>query len=396
MKRHQYQNNNILNKHFLLKITLYSIKNISPELNLFNKQILEEEYLSNKKKQYQKEELSSISKCFQEGYTKPNLAHQRIDFDNVAGKIGQEKRQEEIDKYTKQRAFSKDQIFNNYNYQNSEKKKNIHSIINNTIFGFCDPTLKFPKTSYQSNFESLDDKSGLKVLSKMQYEDYIRFRRQQTQRMNKGNLGRNLRELPPRKTKQEIKEMKDLREKKYKENMNNLIQEQRLLDEYQARYLNQNNYAIPTEEYKLHLSQNNMNMEQNGNYYYNTINNENLGNYRPLYNHYEHIPTPKITKDENGEVYEHLEINNDPINKSNQIIKDKNNYSESLPGNNNTYYNNNLDGISRRLFNNYDKKQEVMEEQKEPEQEFLNNIQKYEDIIKDSPDKKYFSHYNNY
>ena len=376
--------------------TLYSIKNISPELNLFNKQILEEEYLSNKKKQYQKEELSSISKCFQEGYTKPNLAHQRIDFDNVAGKIGQEKRQEEIDKYTKQRAFSKDQIFNNYNYQNSEKKKNIHSIINNTIFGFCDPTLKFPKTSYQSNFESLDDKSGLKVLSKMQYEDYIRFRKQQTQRMNKGNLGRNLRELPPRKTKQEIKEMKDLREKKYKENMNNLIQEQRLLDEYQARYLNQNNYAIPTEEYKLHLSQNNMNMEQNGNYYYNTINNENLGNYRPLYNHYEHIPTPKITKDENGEVYEHLEINNDPINKSNQIIRDKNNYSESLPGNNNTYYNNNLDGISRRLFNNYDKKQEVMEEQKEPEQEFLNNIQKYEDIIKDSPDKKYFSHYNNY
>ena len=142
------------------------------------------------------------------------MAHQRIDFDNVAGKIGQEKREEQIDKYTKQRAFSKDQVFNNYNYQNSEKKKNIHSIINNTIFGFCDPTLKFPKTSYQSNFESLDDKSGLKVLSKMQYEDYIRFRRQQTQRMNKGNLGINLRELPPRKTKQEIKEKSSLQMKR--------------------------------------------------------------------------------------------------------------------------------------------------------------------------------------
>lgn len=374
--------------------TLYSIKNISPELNLFNKQILEEEYLSNKKKQYQKEELSSISKCFQETYTKPNLAHQRIDFDNVAGKIGQEKREEQIDKYTKQRAFSKDQVFNNYNYQNSEKKKNIHSIINNTIFGFCDPTLKFPKTSYQSNFESLDDKSGLKVLSKMQYEDYIRFRRQQTQRMNKGNLGINLRELPPRKTKQEIKEMKDLREKKYKENMNNLIQEQRLLDEYQARYLNQNNYALPPEEYKLHLSQNNMIGEQNGNYNYNTINNENLGNYRPLYNQYEQIPIPKITKDDNGEVYEHLIINNEQKNKNNQIIRDNNNYSESLPLNN-TYYNNNLDKISRRLFNSYDKNQEVMEGQKEQE-EFLNNIKKYEDIIKDSPDKRNLSQYNNY
>ena len=138
-----------------------------------------------------------------------------------------------------------------------------------------------------------------------------------------------------------------------------------------------------------------MNMEQNGNYYYNTINNENIGNYRPLYNHYEHIPTPKITRDENGEVYEHLEINNDIINKNNQIIKDNNNYSESLPGNN-TYYNNNLDRISRRLFNNYGKKQEVMEEQKEPEKEFLNNIKKYEDIIKDSPDKKNMSQYNNY
>jgi hypothetical protein len=72
-----------------------------------------------------------------------------------------------------------------------------------------------------------------------------------------------------------------------------------------------------------------------------------------------------------------------------------NNYSEPVTGNN-TYYNNNLDRMSRRLFNNYDKKPEMMEEQKEQEQEFLSNIKKYEDIIKDSPDKKNLSQYNNY
>jgi hypothetical protein len=38
----------------------------------------------------------------------------------------------------------------------------------------------------------------------------------------------------------------------------------------------------------------------------------------------------------------------------------------------------------------------VMEEQKEWEQEFLNNIKKYEDIIKDSPNKNNISQYNNY
>lgn len=361
--------------------TFYSIKNISPEFNLFNKQILEEEYLSNQRKKNQKEELSTISRYFQERYTKPNLAHQRIDFDNVAGKIGQERRQEEIDKYSKQRSFSKDQVFHSYDMQNNEKKKNYYNIINNTIFGFCDPTLKFPKTSYQSNFESIDNNSRLKFLSKIQYEDYMKFRQQQTRMMNKGNLGRNLRELPPRISKQEIKEMKDLREKKYKENMDNLIKEQRLLDEYQAKYLNQSNYMPIPEEYILYSEQNNIDKEIVNNYEYNNLNSNNIRKSNNNNLTYDHLPTPKITRDENGKIYEHLIINKEPKNEVSERIND-NSYSNPQFFLENNLHNNEYNYVNsnKKLYNDNN-----INEEKE---EFLNNIKKYEDIIQDNPEKK--------
>ena len=163
------------NKELEIKIgskketSMYSEKNINPNLNFLNKQLLEEENLSKMKMQNQKEELSYMSKYYQDNYSgKPNLAHQRIDFDNIAGKIGQEKREEQINKFQNQKSYTKDQIFKN-NLEHSEKKKSIHNIINNTIFGFCDPSLKYPKTSYQSNFEPTNKNSRLQLLSKMQY-----------------------------------------------------------------------------------------------------------------------------------------------------------------------------------------------------------------------------------
>ena len=126
---------------------LYSEKNINPDLNFLNKQLSEEEYLSNQRKLYQKEEFSTLSKNFQDNYMgPPNLAHQRIDVDNVSGKIGQERREKEISKYQNQPSFAKDQVYNTYinNDRERNNKKYYHNIINNTIFGFCDPGMKYP------------------------------------------------------------------------------------------------------------------------------------------------------------------------------------------------------------------------------------------------------------
>ena len=271
---------------------LYSEKNINPDLNFFNKQLSEEEYLSHQRKMYQKEEFSTLSKNFQDNYMgPPNLAHQRIDVDNVSGKIGQERREMEISKYQNQPSFAKDQVYNTYINNDRERnnnKKYYHNIINNTIFGFCNPEMKYPKTSYQSNFKGNDINEQLKYLSKRQYEDYLQFRKEQIELMNKGNLGKNLRELPPRKRKEEInyEEMRpnldnrELREKRIKEQADNLMKEQRMLDQNQVRTLNPNGYIPTPEEYDNYLKQqreqernelNNININNNNN-----INNQNM------------------------------------------------------------------------------------------------------------------------
>ena len=245
---------------------LYSEKNINPDLNFFNKQLSEEEYLSNKRKIYQKEEFSTLSKNFQDNYMgPPNLAHQRIDVDNVSGKIGQERREMEISKYQNQPSFAKDQVYNTYinNDRERNNKKYYHNIINNTIFGFCDPGMKYPKTSYQSNFRGNDINEQLKYLSKRQYEDYLQFRKEQIELMNKGNLGKNLRELPPRKRKEEMnfEEIRnnmgerELRDKRIKDEADNLMKEQRILDQNQVRTLNPNGYIPSPEEYDNYLKQ---------------------------------------------------------------------------------------------------------------------------------------------
>ena len=195
----------------------------------------------------------------------PNLAHQRIDVDNVSGKIGQERREMEISKYQSQPSFAKDPVYNTYinNDRERNNKKYYHNIINNTIFGFCDPGMKYPKTSYQSNFRGNDINEQLKYLSKRQYEDYLQFRKEQIELMNKGNLGKNLRELPPRKRKEEMnfEEIRnnmgerELRDKRIKDEADNLMKEQRILDQNQVRTLNPNGYIPSPEEYDNYLKQ---------------------------------------------------------------------------------------------------------------------------------------------
>ena len=308
---------------------LYSEKNINPDLNFFNKQLSEEEYLSNRRKIYQKEEFSTLSKNFQDNYMgPPNLAHQRIDVDNVSGKIGQERREREISKYQNQPTFAKDQVYNTYinNDRERNNKKYYHNIINNTIFGFCDPSMKYPKTSYQSNYRGNDINEQLKNLSQRQYEDYLQFRKEQIELMNKGNLGKNLRELPPRKRKENINyeqmsigvENREMRDKRIKEEADNLMKEQRLLDQNQVRTFNPNGYIPSPEEYENYLKQqkdkvmdeyNNINQKQNYNYHNPNPNNSNININPPqekIENEVENINTRRKTP-----IYQNENINRD-------------------------------------------------------------------------------------
>ena len=319
---------------------LYSEKNINPDLNFFNKQLSEEEYLSNRRKIYQKEEFSTLSKNFQDNYMgPPNLAHQRIDVDNVSGKIGQERREREISKYQNQPTFAKDQVYNTYinNDRERNNKKYYHNIINNTIFGFCDPSMKYPKTSYQSNYRGNDINEQLKNLSQRQYEDYLQFRKEQIELMNKGNLGKNLRELPPRKRKENINyeqmnigvENREMRDKRIKEEADNLMKEQRLLDQNQVRTFNPNGYIPSPEEYENYLKQqkdkamneyNNINQKQNYNYHNPNPNTNNI-NIKPpqekIENEVENINTRRKTP-----IYQNENINRE-ILESNPNIDQK-------------------------------------------------------------------------
>ena len=328
---------------------LYSEKNINPDLNFFNKQLSEEEYLSNKRKIYQKEEFSTLSKNFQDNYMgPPNLAHQRIDFDNVSGKIGQERREQEISKYQSQPSFAKDQVYNTYinNDRERNNKKYYHNIINNTIFGFCDPGMKYPKTSYQSNFKGNDINDQLKYLSKRQYEDYLQFRKEQIELMNKGNLGKNLRELPPRKRKEDpnIEQLKmevgnrEMREKIIREEAENLMKEQRMLDQNQVRTLNPNGYVPTPEEYDNYLKQQREKEKEI---------NEMKNNNKPNYNYDISNQNINPPQEQYQKEFENINrktpfIQNENINRKTPYISNENINREIL-NNNNSMNNPNLD-----------------------------------------------------
>ena len=430
---------------------MYSEKNIDPELNFFNKQLSREEFSSKMRRKNQKEEFSALSKNFQDNYMgPPNLAHQRIDFDNVAGKIGQEKREMDINKYQQQPSFAKDQVYTTYINNDKERnnKKYYHNIINNTIFGFCDPSMKYPKTSYQSNYQGNEVNERLKYLSQRQYEDYLRFRKEQIEMMNKGNLGKNLRELPPRKKRldidndemQNIKNLKTMREKEYQEKLDNLMKEQRLLDQNQARTLNPSGYIPSPEEYELYLQQQKANALKSLN------NNNNLKN-------------DEIAIKENKELLNNNMDNNKPytpqINDKYYTINNKENYQEQptkikyTPEGISNYKNTPQKPMSIEEFNNfgnevpnsYEEYQRLMErekyerekmfnehehmreidfpkneeeynkaqmeylrqknemnpneeklkeiQRKEAEEEYLKNVKKYEEIIQDNPEQRF-------
>ena len=254
----------------------YSSKNTDPSLNLLNRQIYEESTLAKSKQKTQKEEFAYLSRCYEASNAgRPNLAHQKIDFDNITGKIGQENKLEEIIKY--QNNKGKSNLFGGTGVKKDIRSINYHgyNIINNNILGFCDPNQKFPETSYQKMGEDRSLSEEIGRLTKQQYEDYLSFRKQQLEQMSRGGLGKNLRVLPgkgiiegvmdPQKEDEmrrkmwerelEERDRKKGREREYMEEVQRMAREEREMNRKQVGLTNktyfQNEEIPPSTESRL-------------------------------------------------------------------------------------------------------------------------------------------------
>jgi len=270
-----YQKQNL--KQPLLKIGSkvenlnYTDKNTDPNLNYFNKYLNQEEHNKIIKMQKERAELGYLAKTYEESHMEnPNLINKKIDVDKISGKIGQENKEDNYNKYINQ----KTQIFNSTLSTEPLSKPNIRSInyhgyniINNMILGFCDPGAKFPKTSYQNNFEGKQLPKEVENLSPEEYQDYIKFRNEQLNLMSKeremkGSLGNNMKEIVKKRnlTEDEKKRLmlqqKMLREQEYQNNVQLLAQEQRNMNKAQINLSNKRDLEAETQrQYDLYMQQ---------------------------------------------------------------------------------------------------------------------------------------------
>ena len=78
----------------------YTDKNIDPNLNFLDRYFNDEERKKYDKLKRQKEEFKYLSKKFEENNNKnPNIEKKKIYVDHISGKIGQENREIEYNKY---------------------------------------------------------------------------------------------------------------------------------------------------------------------------------------------------------------------------------------------------------------------------------------------------------
>ena len=234
-----------------------------------------------------------------------------------------------------------------------------------------------------------------------------------------------------------------MREKKYKEELDNLIKEQRLLDQNQVRTLNPSGYIPTPEEYELYLQQqkaNAMNTLNNNNIReHNTplkekdknetdIINKNSNNSNPQLkenyydmniinkseNYHEQQPEIKYSPEEINQykynqqkLTEKEEYNNYGnivpqsyeeyqrlIEKEKYGIDKINNqkYMNELPKDENEYNNPQLENIRQKMIDKemYENEDKIREMRiKEAEEEYLKNVKKYEDIIQDNPEQRF-------
>ena len=226
----------------------YSTKNIDPNLNYLNRQLYEEEHLSKCRKKRQLEEYSYYAKAL-ENSRPPSEKFSKVNYDNLTGKIGQEKMEEEFYKYQQSRSKVESNAFAKPPQNKDMRSMNYHgyNIINNNILGFCDPAQKFPPTSYQQNYQPKQIQKEISNLTPSQYEDYQQFRRQQLELMEKEKQNNHQLQSQPQMSKEEknaqLMQRELQREKEYLEKQRQLEIEQRKLDQMQRQYQTINTYS---------------------------------------------------------------------------------------------------------------------------------------------------------
>ena len=231
----------------------YSSKNIDPNMNYLNRQLYEEESLKKARQKRQLEEYSYYAKALENSRPPSEKFHSKVNYDNLTGKIGQEKMEEEFRKYQQSKSRVDSNAFAKPPAQDM-RSMNYHgyNIINNNILGFCDPNQKFPATSYQQTYQGKPLQKELNNLTPSQYEDYQAFRREELERMKRT-------QQPPVNSNQPQMEMKEdpktqamknelQREREYLEKQRALEVEQRKMNEMQRNYQSQDAYMKMRQE----------------------------------------------------------------------------------------------------------------------------------------------------
>ena len=114
----------------------YSDKNIDPNLNFLNRYFTDEERKKYDNLKRQKEEFKYLSKKYEETNNKnPNIEKKKIYVDHISGKIGQENREIEFNKYQQNGSLLTTDQIRFQNIKNENTNYNGYNIINNNILG---------------------------------------------------------------------------------------------------------------------------------------------------------------------------------------------------------------------------------------------------------------------
>ena len=114
----------------------YTDKNIDPNLNFLDRYFNDEERKKYDKLKRQKEEFKYLSKKYEETNNKnPNIEKKKIYVDHISGKIGQENREIEFNKYQQNGSLLTTDQIRFQNIKNENTNYNGYNIINNNILG---------------------------------------------------------------------------------------------------------------------------------------------------------------------------------------------------------------------------------------------------------------------
>ena len=256
----------------------YTDKNTDPNLNFLNRYLYDEERKKLDKIERQKQELSYISKAYEQSHNQnKNLTKKKINVDQISGKIGQENREIQYENYTNSgTSLTTDQLFPK-EFKPDIRSLNYHgyNIINNNILGFCDPGQKFPNSSYQNTYlgKQLPDESA--GFTPEQYQEYLRLKKNivmNKEKDLKGHLinmkvpGRGNNIINEEERRRISNEQRAIREREYNRNVQNLALEQRALNKEQVNYLNNKDLEAESKrQYDIYMQELNKGKMRNDN-----------------------------------------------------------------------------------------------------------------------------------